>query len=297
MQINIYIDTLFLINFFMIYFIFWTVNKILKNKAKIKNMLLAAALASFFYILSILFIPFNKIFSFLIICFIIIFSIFIAFKPDNLKKFLRLFLFVNLVSFIFGGTFFSIYYYTNFFNVFNNFFNLTFNNFSFKLFIICVILSYIFIKLFLNLYNSIFIKKQSFYEIILYKNGKIVRLNALLDTGNSLKEPISKKPVLIAEFFAIEELLTNSLAQIFKDKKENNLNKLLNIEIENDIRFIPFKSIGKENGIMIGIKIDKLEIKAQNNIFIENAIVGISNFKISKNGIYNAILSPEMLNF
>lgn len=295
MQIEIYVDVLFLINFFMIYFIFWIVSKLIKNKSKNKNLILGAFLASFFYLITILFIPFNNFLNFIIIFIIFISSIFIAFKPKNKNYFFKIFLLVNIVSFSFGGACIAIFYYTNFSLFIGDMINFTLNNFSLKLLLICIGISYIFIKLTLNWYKAIFLKNQSFYEIVLHKNGNSISLNALLDTGNYLKEPITKKPVLVAEFLCVEKILTKSLADIFKDNEENNLEKLLKIETQNDIRFIPFKSIGKQNGLMIGIKIDKLEIKLEKSIFIENAIVGISNFKISKNGLYNALLSPEML--
>lgn len=295
MQIEIYADSLFLINFFMVYFIFWTVNKFIKNKVKIKSLFLGAFLASFFYLILIIFIPFKNSLSFFLITIIILLSIFISFKPKNIKDFFKLFLLVNLVSFAFGGACIGIFYYTNFSNILGGMVNFTLNNFSLKLLLICIGFSYIIIKLSLNWYKRIFFKGQSFYEITLYKNDKNIKLNALLDTGNCLKEPISKKPVLIAEFFAIEKILTEPLRKIFRNNEEDNLEKLLEFGTENNIRFIPFKSIGKENGLMLGIKIDALEIKSEKPIFIKDAIVGISNLKISKDGLYNALLNPEML--
>lgn len=295
MQIEIYADSLFLINFIMVYFIFWTVNKFIKNKVKIKSLLLGAFLASLFYLIIVIFIPFKKYLSFFIISATILFSIFIAFKPKSLKDFLKIFLLVNLVSFAFGGACIAIFYYTNFANILGGMVNFTLKNLSLKLLLICIGLSYIIIKLSLNWYKRIFFKGQSFYEIILYKNKENIKLNALLDTGNCLKEPISKKPVLITEFFAIENILTEPLKKIFKNNEENDLEKLLALGYENNIRFIPFKSIGEKNGLMIGIKIDKLEIKSEKPILIKDAIIGISNIKISENGLYNALLNPEML--
>lgn len=295
MQIEIYADSLFFINFLMVYFIFWTVNKFIRNRVKLKNIFLGAFVASFFYIIVIIFIPFKKFLSFFIISIIMLFSIFISFKPKKIKDFLKLFLLVNLTSFAFGGACIAIFYYTNFGNILGGMINFTLNNFSLKLLLVCIGLSYIIIKLSLNWYKRIFFKGQSFYEIILHKNGKNIKLNALLDTGNSLKEPISKKPVLVTEFFAIEKILTEPLKKIFLNNQENNLEKLLEVGLENNIRFIPFKSIGKENGLMIGIKIDILEIKSEKTIFIKDAIIAISNIKISKDGVYNALLNPEML--
>lgn len=295
MQIEVYADILFLINFIMIYFIFFIVNKLIKNKVPLKRIFLGSFFATFFYILIIFCIPFYKILSIILIIFIIFLSIFISFRPKRIKDFLSLLLLINIISFSIGGTSIALFYYINLNNILGNMLNSTIKNFSLKLLLISVSFTYIILKFFINWYKKIFIKKQSFYVIKLYKNSEKIILNALLDTGNSLKEPITKKPVMIAEFFAIKNILPESLKIIFYQKEENNLNRILEVSYDNHIRFIPFKSIGKENGLMLGIKIDKLEIEADKNIVLTDVIVAISNFSLSEDGFYNAILNPEML--
>ncbi len=292
MQIEIYIDVLFFINFIMVYFIFFIVNKLIKNKASLKKIAFSSFFATFLYILTIVFVPYNKILSIIIISFIFILSIYICFKPRNIKDFFKTFLLVNIVAFCTGGASIAIFYYTNF----NHFLNFTLNHFPLKFLILSIICTYITIKLFLSWYKRICIKNQSFYNITLYKNNQNVTLNALLDSGNNLKEPISKKPVIVAEFAYIKPLLPENLKVIFYEKQEDNLNKLLELGHNTNIRFIPFKSIGKENGLLIGTKIDKLEIHTDNKIILKDVIVAISNFSLSNDGFYNALLNPELIN-
>ncbi|WP_250277319.1 sigma-E processing peptidase SpoIIGA [[Clostridium] colinum] len=292
MQIEVYIDVLFFINFIMVYFIFFIVNKLNKNKTSLKKIALGAFLATILYILTIIFVPYNKILSIFIIFFIFIISIIISFKPKNIKEFSKLFLMVNIVAFCIGGGSIAIFYYTNF----NYFLNFTLQNLPLKFLIISIICTYIIIKIFLSWYKRIFLKKQSFYNITLYKNNTNVSLNALLDTGNTLKEPITKKPVIIAEFVALKPILPENLKVIFYEKQENDLYKLMELGHTADIRLIPFKSVGKENGMLIGIKIDKLEIDTENKIILKDAIVAISNFNLSNDNFYNALLNPELIN-
>ncbi len=292
MHIEIYVDVLFLINFFMIYFIFFIVNKLIKNKITLKRIAFSSFFATLLYILTIIFIPYNKILSIILISFIFIVSIFISFKPKNIKDFFKIFLLVNIVAFCVGGGSIALFYYTNF----NYFLTVTLENFPLKFLVISIILTYIIIKLFLSWYKRIFIKKQSFYNITLYKDNINVTLNALLDTGNSLKEPITKKPVMIAEFIAIKAILPEKLKLIFYEKQEDNLTKLLELGHTADIRLIPFKSVGKENGLLIGTKIDKLEIHTENKIILKDVIVAISNFSLSNDNFYNALLNPELIN-
>ena len=102
MHIEIYVDVLFLINFAMVYFIFFIVNKLIKNKISLKRIAFSAFFATLLYILTIIFIPYNKILSIFIISFIFMLSIFISFKPKNIKDFFKIFLLVNIVAFCVG---------------------------------------------------------------------------------------------------------------------------------------------------------------------------------------------------
>mgnify|MGYP005755611253 CR=1 FL=1 len=296
MQIEVYVDILFLINFIMVYFIFFIVNKLIKSKISLKRLAFSSFFATLLYILTIIFIPFSNILSIFIVSFIFIISIIIGFKPKTIKYFFKIFLLVNITSFCIGGGSIALFYYINLNSVLNNLLDFTIQHFPLKILIISIISAYIIIKLFLSWYKKIFIKKQSFYNITLYKNNTNVSLNALLDTGNNLKEPITKKPVIIAEFIAIKPILPEKLKIIFYEKQEDDLNKLLTLDNTADIRFIPFKSIGKKSGLLIGIKIDKLEIHTENKIILKDAIVAISNFNLSNDNFYNALLNPELLN-
>jgi len=78
-------------------------------------------------------------------------------------------------------------------------------------------------------------------------NSKYSYINAIIDTGNFLREPITKMPVIVVE--------KNSLVNIVPDYILNNLDKIINGEdIElgdytSKVRIIPFTSLrqGKWN--------------------------------------------------
>ena len=59
---------------------------------------------------------------------------------------------------------------------------------------------------------------------------------------------------------------------------------------------IPFYSLGKQNGILLGIKIDKVEIYFEETIeMIKNIIVGIYDKKLSKDDRYAALIGLNVL--
>lgn len=125
-------------------------------------------------------------------------------------------------------------------------------------------------------------------------NSKYAYINAIIDTGNFLREPITKMPVIVVE--------KNTLTNVIPDYILNNLDKIINgedIDLKNytsKIRIIPFTSLGKENGILLGLKADNVIVQLEeNNININNVIVGIYNGHLSKNGKYKALIGLDLL--
>ena len=105
-------------------------------------------------------------------------------------------------------------------------------------------------------------------------------MKGYIDSGNTLKDPLSKKPVIIVEKNIIEKIV--------------DVEKLMGGDENLKIRLIPFKSIGKQNGMLIGIKPQYIKIKYnENQVKTNNVIVGIYDKKISKN--YSALIGLEIL--
>lgn len=137
-------------------------------------------------------------------------------------------------------------------------------------------------------------KKDMFCNIKININSNTVYTKAIIDTGNFLKEPITKIPVAVVEKDilkgVIPEDILNNLSNIIEGK-EIALGEYLS-----KIRLIPFMSLGKENGMLIGIKADGLAINTQDDVlFIKNIIIGIYDGSLSKTGKYKALIGLELL--
>jgi len=63
------------------------------------------------------------------------------------------------------------------------------------------------------------------------------------------------------------------------------------------LRLIPFKSLGNENGILIGFKPDNITVYLENETkrLKEEIIVAIYNSKLAQDEQYNGLLHPEIL--
>ena len=135
-------------------------------------------------------------------------------------------------------------------------------------------------KLGKNLIN----RQGGFYEVIFSWNHKNVSVCAFLDTGNFLYEPISHLPVSILEEEAFLRYFHHSLEELIK---EHQMDK---------IRLIPYRSIGKEDGIMNGILVTDLKIiKEKQRIEVPYAVIAISKVPLSKWDHYEMLLHPDLI--
>lgn len=137
-------------------------------------------------------------------------------------------------------------------------------------------------------------KKDMFCNIKININSKNIYTKAIIDTGNFLKDPITKIPVIVVE----KDILT----EVVSEKILNNLSNIIEGEevdlgeYLSKIRLIPFMSLGKQNGMLIGIKADGITVNTQEDtMFIENIIIGIYDGTLSETGKYRALIGLELL--
>lgn len=137
-------------------------------------------------------------------------------------------------------------------------------------------------------------KKDLHCNIKVNINSKYAYINAIIDTGNFLREPITKVPVIVVE--------KNTLVNVIPEYILENLDKIINgadvdlKEYTSRVRIIPFTSLGKENGILLGLKADNVVVQMEeNNININNVIIGIYNGVLSKTGKYKALIGLDLL--
>lgn len=297
MDVTIYADVIFLINFVMDYLILWIVSKLKKKKVKKRRLFLGAFTASLTYCLLIfLFNPFYNFFTSLLILGL---SLFVTFGERDLKDIAKSFLYAHISAFAVGGLSIALFYYTNITDLIGNALGFTIEYFSVKILIVAICVSFIAIKAGIYFVNEILIKKQVFYDITIKLDQKDICITALMDTGNSLSDPITKYPVIITEFESIKALLPENLRLLFYEKKEEDYTLVIDAiegtELMSSIRLISFKSIGKENGMLIGFKPEQVKIQKEDEIIIlTDVIIGIYNLKLSE-GKYHALLSPAVL--
>ncbi|MCL2357231.1 MAG: sigma-E processing peptidase SpoIIGA [Defluviitaleaceae bacterium] len=294
----LYADILFLVNFVMNGFVLWVVSKILRTK-KSRRIWAGAALMAFLYTLIITIEPLrfmNVMFASVVI---LSAGVALAFFPKNFREFLKLMAAGYIVSFTVGGIGMALFFLTDLPNAVYfivadiDAFSRTI---SWQIALAGMVLSYFMIKIAMKMFERYTLRRQMFCHVCVALGDEDCAFDALVDTGHSLKEPLSQSPVIIAEFDEVKSLLPDCLKILFDERLESDLTVLLSIREEafyNRIRMIPFTSLGRKSGMLIGFRPDKVTVEGSEKN--ADVVVGIYNDKLCRSGRYHGLLSPELV--
>ncbi|SHJ56736.1 sigma-E processing peptidase SpoIIGA [Tepidibacter formicigenes] len=281
---KIYAEYYFLQNLLLDYLIIQTTAKILNcylSRYKALFGALLGAIYSMFYFIPKLIFLYSIIFK-IIFIFIIIG---ISFNYTNLKQYFKILITFYLVNIFLAGSGFFIVYCTGI-------------DYTIVSLVIIgglfIIFNSKFLSVFYKYLRSLNIFKEMQKDVLVKIEENILNFRALMDTGNLLKDPITKDPVMIVDVKKLEKILPKELVyidySIMDFKKIDYLLSKLSIEISNRFRVIPYKVVGNEKGLILGIKADYIEVEGNKK---NNIILGLSNF--SQKDEYNAIINPSVL--
>ena len=295
---TIYIDVVFFENLIMNTIILIATGIILKQKIKWIRIILAGSLGAIYSIMT--YISSLQIYSNLILKIILsILIIYIAYNPQTVKQLWKSILIFYLTSFVFGGAAFALIYIVKPQEILMKN-GLFLGTYPLKTVILAAVVAFIILITAFTIVKSKISKKDMFCEIEVELNNKIIETKAMIDTGNLLKEPITNTPVIILEhtllYDCMPKEILNNLENILGGDFEQIPEKIKQ-EYVSKLKLIPFSSLGKQNGMLVGIKASKVKIvqEEQENEY-ENIIIGIYNKSLTKRGEYRALIGLELLN-
>ena len=294
---TIYIDVVLIENLIMNTIILIATGVVLKEKIQILRILLASLIGAIYSVIAYLSIL--EIYSSIIMKIILsLIIIYIAFNPQTIKKMWKDILLFYLTSFVFGGAAFALIYIVKPQDILMKN-GLFLGTYPLKTIILGAIIAFIIIITAFTVVKTKITKKDMFCEIEIKLNGKKIKTIAMIDTGNMLKEPISNTPVIVVEhtllYNSIPKEILNHLEELlggdFSSIPEN-----IQKEYQTKLKFIPFSSLGKQNGMLIGIKAEELIIKREEKQEKkQNIIIGIYQKSLTKKGEYRALIGIETL--
>ena len=281
---TVYVDILLAVNIFVNYFLLLASAKILRREIKRVRLFFASALGSLYSL--IIFLPElpEAVTVFVNFAVSAVLTA-IAFSPKTFKVFLREVAVFFGVNFAFAGIMLGIWLaFKPSGMVFNN--SVVYFNIDIKILIVSTVACYVIITLI-----SRFMKRSapsdSVYSVTFSNSGRSVTVNALLDTGNTLKDGFSGKPVIIAD----ESVFTSLVGFVPEDCFRGN-NAVDMMGVQNKIRLIAYNTVG-EKGFLKAVSVDSVSVKvgtSEHNV--KNVLVAQSKTRFT-NGEYSAILNND----
>ena len=293
---TIYIDILFFENLIMNSIILIATGIILKQKLSWIRILLASSLGAIYSILS--YISELKIYSNFILKIILsILIIYIAYNPQTIKKLWKSILIFYLTSFVFGGAAFALIYIVKPQEILMKN-GLFLGTYPLKTVILAAVVAFIVLVAAFTIVKSKISKKDMFCDIEIELNSKKIETRAMIDTGNLLKEPITNTPVIVMEHTLLYECIPKEILDNLEHILGGDFEKIpeeTKKEYISRLKLIPFSSLGKQNGMLVGIKADNVKIIEEQEYEKKNVIIGIYNKSFTKRGEYRALIGLELL--
>lgn len=260
MRYELYIDIFFLTNFLLDYLLLYIVKRMLKCTATHGNILLASIVGAGLSSV-IVCIPMKNVWRHLILHSVVNTVMLKIIVGKRKNVYLKAWVLLYLVGFLMGGVLeFTGQYFSKYYR-------------STTMFLFIVLCSYEIVWKAMELLEMFFKTSLRTCRVTIICGSTAVEVSAIIDTGNMLYDPITKKPVHIISDKTIKKFtLDNAM-----------------------IRYIPYHTVQNNCSVMPLIKMDKIRVHGKQEVEITSPLLGISERTDFGDGEYDMILNPKDL--
>ena len=118
-----------------------------------------------------------------------------------------------------------------------------------------------------------------------------VSLTALVDTGNTLTDPATGRPVLVAEADCVEELLPPGIRPSPADLRDPaGALERLEDPWRRRFRLLPYRSVGVDRGLLLAVRVDQVQVGEEDR---GPMLTALSPTPVSDGGGYRALLGAD----
>lgn len=129
-------------------------------------------------------------------------------------------------------------------------------------------------------------------KVAIDKNGGKVSFLALIDSGNSLTDPLTGGGVIIAELETLSPLLTQEMRKVLSNYNRENVMEVFESLADCGAGYgfflVPYTAVGMASAFLIGFRPDQVEIAGKRK---RKMSVAISPTCVSDGGIYTALIN------
>ncbi len=291
-------DVIWLDNLLVNFVVLWLTWKISGNTAPMWRLWCSACIGACYTILLIL--PgFSILSTFLLKIILSLTMLAVGFRISSFSKGLKLLGFFYGITFLMGGAAFGFYYF------FNAEVQITKGMFLIKDFPIKIIIySLTFIIMLYRLLWPLLQHRinhhQLVYKVKIHFGEDSVVLDAFLDTGNELADPISGRPVMVVGFDSIRGILPTEIQSLYLEGKEQQLDYVTGIISDstwiNRFFLVPYSTLNTNNDYLLAFRPDRIEVFTEGSwLEARQSLVGIRNRKLSVDDEYHALIQAQII--
>ncbi|MCL6479462.1 MAG: sigma-E processing peptidase SpoIIGA [Peptococcaceae bacterium] len=295
----VYLDKLFLGNLLVNGLLLWSAGRLSRIRVKYHRLLIGSSLGSL-YSLAFFLPGMEQFFSFYVKIAVSLVMVAAAFAPLPPKKFGLCLSFFYLVSFAAGGMVIGFSYLVSHAGGFvqiNNFLAIV-NRYLWPGLLLTLLVLWAGVAVLPGYFKGRQRIEALRLPVTIYFEGRAAVVRGLVDTGNSLCDPVSGEPVVVVEHNAIRDVLPDPMKELAActGNAIEVIERMMGTPWSSRLRLIPFHSLGSDRGILLGIKPDRVEFLRDSRIQrVDRVVIGIHGHRLDAGEEYNAIINPSLL--
>ena len=296
MKPTVYLDILFLTNFITDFFLLCLTKKICKNKARTWRLLIGAAVGSLYSVF--MFFP-NISLLYSAVCKLLASGaiVLIAFRVRRMREFFSLLGMFYLSSFALAGTAVALFYFTSLgpkvgAAVSNGVFYIGVNP---LILLSAAALCYAFLHVAERLYTKRLAHGANMHRLTVAYGTKSVQMHALLDTANSVSDPVTNLLVIVCTIEAVKPLFQDEdfYTRLCDVEKTDSDKIKVELVCDTPFRLVPYRALGTCGDVMLAFLPSRLDVDGRP--YERGALIGLCAKPLSQSPRYDALIHPRVM--
>lgn len=226
----------------------------------------------------------------------------VAFGYKRFKFFIQNLLMFYFITFLTGGFLIGLHYFVKFdSNLQSDMFLASIKGFgdpiSWVFVMFALPAAWYFSKRRVDAIETVKIHYEQLVDVKIEINDIHLNLKGLVDSGNSLYDPMTKSPVMIISVSEFSEIIPQevmNLADSIDELISGNCD--LPTEWSDRMRFIPANSVGKKNQLLVAFKPHTIVIENDSGKWeCKKGLISFERQQLSSDGQFNCIVHPKMM--
>lgn len=142
-------------------------------------------------------------------------------------------------------------------------------------------------------------REMNFWEVEVRIDEESVLFTGLLDTGNALTDPLSRTPVMVADWELFASMLPTALTEELTKGSDIAMSVgeiVMDDAWQAKFRLVPYRGVGGTMGMLLAFKPDLVILRSKEGEHsCTRVLIGLNPKALAADGSYRAILHPSMV--